>query len=72
MAATIRSAPALAVLARDTLFEGPYPTDPWHPNYDVAPDGRSFIMLRPVEEHRRLIMVLNWIEELRGNPRSGG
>jgi Tol biopolymer transport system component len=65
MAATIRSAPALAVLARDTLFDGPYPTDPWHPNYDVAPDGRSFIMLRPVEEHRRLIMVVNWIEELR-------
>jgi hypothetical protein len=64
MAATIRSAPALAVLARDTLFEGPYPTDPWHPNYDVAPDGRSFVMLRPVEEHRRLVMVVNWIEEL--------
>jgi hypothetical protein len=55
-----------------TLFEGPYPTDPWHPNYDVAPDGRSFIMLRPVEEHRRLIMVVNWIEELRRNSHSGG
>jgi hypothetical protein len=22
-------------------------------------------MLRPVEEHRQLVMVLNWIEELR-------
>jgi Tol biopolymer transport system component len=72
MAATVRSAPALVVLARDTLFEGPYPTDPWHPNYDVSPDGRSFIMLRPVEEHRRLIMVVNWIEELRRSSRSGG
>ena len=72
MVATIRSSPALAVLARDTLFEGPYPTDPWHPNYDVAPDGRSFIMLRPVEELRRLIMVVNWVEELRRNPHSGG
>ena len=38
---------------------------PWHPNYDVMPDGKSFVMLRPVEEHRQLVMVLNWIEELR-------
>jgi hypothetical protein len=70
MAARIAPVPALAVLSRDTLFEGPYPTDPWHPNYDVAPDGKSFVMLRPVEEHRRLIMVVNWIEELRGKPRN--
>jgi hypothetical protein len=34
------------------LFEGRFTTDPWHPNYDVAPQGKSFIMLRPVEEHR--------------------
>lgn len=31
----------------------------------VAPDGKSFVMLRPVEEHRQLVMVVNWIEELR-------
>jgi hypothetical protein len=37
----------------------------WHPNYDVAPDGKSLVMLRPVEEHRQLVMVVNWIEELR-------
>ena len=40
-------------------------TDPWHPNYDVWPDGKSFVMLRPVEENRQLVMVVNWIKELR-------
>ncbi|HEX5631852.1 MAG TPA: protein kinase [Gemmatimonadales bacterium] len=69
--ARIATSPALAVLARDTLFEGPYITDPWHPNYDVTPDGRSFIMLQPVDENRRLVMIVNWVEELRQRTRAG-
>jgi len=66
MAATVGTSPALAISKRDTLFTGQFSTSPWHPNYDVAPDGKSFIMVRPVEEHRQLILVVNWIEELRG------
>ena len=54
---------------RDTLFEGPYTTDPFHPNYDVTPDGKSFVMVRPVEQDRQLIMVMNWVEELRQRTR---
>lgn len=65
MAATIARTPALAVVGRDTLFERRYPTDLWHPNYDVTPDGRHFVMLRPVDENRDLVLVVNWIEELR-------
>jgi eukaryotic-like serine/threonine-protein kinase len=65
MAATVAPSPTLAVTARERLFEGRFTTDPWHPNYDVAPDGKSFVMLRPVEENRQLVMVVNWIEELR-------
>jgi serine/threonine-protein kinase len=65
LAVTIRRAPALAVAGRDTLFEGDYPTDLWHPNYDVAPDGRHFVMVRPVEENRELVLVVNWTDELR-------
>ncbi len=64
MAARIATAPALAVTARDTLFTGPYMTDPWHPNYDVLPDGRGFVMVRPVEENRQLVLVLGWTGEL--------
>ena len=69
MSARIVTSPSLAVTARDTLFEGPYMTDPWHPNYDVAPDGKSFVMVRPVAQDRQLIMVMNWIEELRQRTR---
>ena len=64
------TSPALAVVARDTLFAGPYTTDLWHPNYDVAPDGKGFVMVRPVEQDRQLIMVVNWGEELRQRTRS--
>jgi len=64
MAATVATSPALAVTARETLFEGPFATDIYHPNYDVGPDG-SFIMVRPVEENRALVVVVNWIDELR-------
>ena len=71
LAATIARTPALAVVRRDTLFERQYPTDPWHPNYDVTPDGRHFVMLRPVEESRDLVLVVNWIEELRRRTRGG-
>jgi serine/threonine-protein kinase len=65
MAATVAASAELAITARDTLFTGEFTTDLWHPNYDVAPDGRSFVMLRPVQEQRQLVMVVNWIEELR-------
>ena len=69
MAARIATSPSFAVTGRDTLFEGPFTTDPYHPNYDVAPDGKSFVMVRPVEENRRLVMVVNWIQELRQRTR---
>jgi serine/threonine-protein kinase len=71
MAARIVTAPALAVAGRDTLFTGPFTTDQWHPDYDVAPDGKSFVMVRPVEENRQLIMVLHWTEELKQRLRTG-
>jgi Tol biopolymer transport system component len=65
MAATMAASPTPAISRRDTLFTGRFSTSSWHPSYDVAPDGKSFVMLRPVEEHRQLVMVVNWIEELR-------
>jgi serine/threonine-protein kinase len=70
MVATVVASPTLAITGRDTLFTGEFSTSAWHQNYDVAPDGKSFIMLRPVEKHRQLVMVVNWIEELRR--RTGG
>ena len=71
MAATIATAPTLAVTTRELLFEGPFATDNYHPNYDVAPDGKRFVMIQPVEEGRQLVMISNWIEELRQRTRGG-
>ncbi len=52
------------------LFSGPYPDNPgWtRPrSYDVTPDGRQFLMTRlPREQSQpRVVIVLNWFEELR-------
>jgi serine/threonine-protein kinase len=68
--ATIATAPSLRVTGRRVLFSGPYGTDVFHPNYDVAPDGRSFLMVQPVDQSRGLMMVVNWVRELKA--RMGG
>jgi serine/threonine-protein kinase len=70
--AALATTPELRVTARRVLFSGPYATDVFHPNYDVAPDGRSFLMVQPVDMSRGLVIVLNWAAELRdrmGSPR---
>jgi hypothetical protein len=49
------------------LFEGPYEYGPAVRFYDVTPDGRRFLMLkpRPGAERREVMVVLNWFEELK-------
>jgi Tol biopolymer transport system component/tRNA A-37 threonylcarbamoyl transferase component Bud32 len=52
------------------LFSGPYPSNQgWtRPrSYDVTPDGQRFLMMKlPGEQARpRIMVVLNWFEELR-------
>ncbi len=39
-------------------------------NYDIAPDGRRFVMIKPpppseADADRQVVMVLNWFEELK-------
>jgi Tol biopolymer transport system component len=51
------------------LFEGPYlPTPGSLPFYDVSPDGRRFLMLKPSEQTTsvaQIVVVQNWFEELK-------
>jgi hypothetical protein len=52
------------------LFSGPYPSNQgWtRPrSYDVTPDGTRFLMMKlPDDQARpRIMVVLNWFEELR-------
>jgi hypothetical protein len=44
------------------VLTGHYAREPFHANYDVAPDGKSFVFVRPVESRdaRGLYVVLNW------------
>jgi eukaryotic-like serine/threonine-protein kinase len=51
------------------LFEGPYlPTPGSLQFYDVSPDGRRFLMLKPSEQTTSLVQIVvvqNWFEELK-------
>jgi serine/threonine-protein kinase len=63
--ATLVTTPTLRVVERRVLFSGPYATDIFHPDYDVAPDGKSFLMVKPVDQSRGMVIVVNWAAELR-------
>jgi hypothetical protein len=51
------------------LFEGRYGATAITRGYDVAPDGRRFLMVqqkdRPAIRLTDIIIVQNWVEELR-------
>jgi len=63
---TVTTTPEFAVTDRAVQFEGTYVSHPYHQNYDVARDGKSFVMLQPgVGDSRQLIVALNWMTEVR-------
>ena len=47
------------------LFEEEYQPRVFWNEYDVHPDGERFVMIKQGEPSVRLIVVLNWFEELR-------
>jgi len=51
------------------LFEGAFQENRNHAAYDVHPDGQQFVMIRSVQESARLVVVLNWLEQLRRRAR---
>ena len=64
MVAAAVTTPALAVTGRRVLFDAPFDADPFHPNYDVSGDGKSFVMLKSADDDRQLVVVQNWAREL--------
>jgi eukaryotic-like serine/threonine-protein kinase len=70
MAADLETKPGFSARKAKVLFEGPYlQTSGSFPYYDVSPDGRRFLMLKPVESQastaKEINVVLNWWEELK-------
>jgi hypothetical protein len=70
MTATVRTVGAFEVGARTMLFEGAYHTLPTQiTNYDVTRDGRTFVMLQPVQGTAQTVFVtLNWFDQMRRRP----
>ena len=56
----------LSVFRRSDLFSTkPYVADENHAVYDIAPDGKRFLMIREADHPIDKVLVLNWLEELR-------
>jgi hypothetical protein len=67
--ASVVTRPMFSVTSQRTLFEGRYQTGFRHAGYDVGTDGKSFLMLRPVEGNGDQIVVIhNWAAELQARP----
>jgi serine/threonine-protein kinase len=70
LAASVTTNATFSVTARDMLFAEVYQMPLGHLFFDVAPDGKSFLMLRPVAAGGEQIVVIpNWAAELRAQAR---
>jgi hypothetical protein len=71
VAARVQGAADFQVTAREMLFSvRPFAFTPWHQAFGVGPDDQSFIMLQRTAEPgsgdaRRLVVVLNWLTDVR-------
>jgi serine/threonine-protein kinase len=59
-AATVVRDPALRVVSRQMLFDGAYDRE-----FDVSPDGSRFLMIETKSSGMSLIVIPNWLTELR-------
>ncbi|MGH7503444.1 MAG: protein kinase domain-containing protein [Longimicrobiales bacterium] len=57
--------PGFAITSRRVLFSANFDLHPYHPNYDVTADGRRFVMIKPGNQESQVVVIVNWIEELR-------
>ena len=66
-AATVETSPGFRVVARDSMFSvQPYNlAAPVHASYDVSPDGKHLLLIRPARAENDLVLVHNWITEVR-------
>ena len=75
MAAQVDTEPTFSASKPKTLFRGNYITGyQENPEWDISPDGKRFIMIKPVEgaddevtteSPRKINIVLNWDVELK-------
>jgi serine/threonine-protein kinase len=64
LAATISLRGDPEVVARDTIMADDFLSNPFHPNYDVTPDGKRLLLLEGDANQRQLTVILNWTRSL--------
>lgn len=52
-------------VVREELFDDVYQPGVLHQNYDVSPDGRTLLFTRSAGPELKLVVVLNWLTEVR-------
>jgi serine/threonine-protein kinase len=65
ISAAITTTPELAVVRRDVLFEDVFQLALGFANYDISPDGKTFVMVKPVGTQEPPVVVLGWLDEFR-------
>jgi serine/threonine-protein kinase len=70
MSAAIQTTPAFSVSSRRPVLPDAYTQNPDHTGYDVHPSEGWFVFTRARSQSGELVLVLNWLEELRA--RIGG
>ena len=60
IAVTLARDPMLRVVSREVLFKGNYDRE-----FDVSPDGSRFLMIEPRGSEISLVVIPNWLTELR-------
>ena len=68
MAATVQTDATFTAGNPEVLFEGNYYFGLGDRNYDIAPDGQCFLMIKPATDETfssgQLVVVQNWLAEL--------
>ena len=73
VAASVTRGQTLSVGARRTLFEGSYYSAGAlaYQSISIAPDGKRFVMLRQTDDDAQIVVVTNWLSELRARTGAG-
>ena len=65
MAARLAASPQLDVISREELFEDRFKPGLFRSRFDMHPNGKHFVVLQPPEQLQEVVVVLDWITELR-------
>ncbi len=68
MVVSLETQPSLKPGIPELLFEKTYRFNRWGRQYDIHPDGDSFLMIKEGDEESdpaQINIVLNWFEELK-------